>query len=89
DANFTIAGTGPGLPIINYGGGTQVLTGPSSWTGVTITELGGDGQVANLGDFNCVATNTLSASAVCVGADLQVTISNGDPNFQITADSGT
>jgi predicted outer membrane repeat protein len=89
DANFDITGTGAGLPMLNNTGGTQVLTGPGSWTGVTITELSGDGQVVNLGDFNCVATNTLSASAVCVGADLQVTISNGDPNFQITADSGT
>ncbi|MCL4254935.1 MAG: hypothetical protein KJ043_14320 [Anaerolineae bacterium] len=67
--------------------GLLALTGPLSVTNLTLTELGGDGESLNLGNFTC--HNVLSASAVCIGADLHVTISAGDANFQITADSGT
>lgn len=53
DATFGIAGTGPGLPQANVGIGKQTFIGPAIWDDVAVTELAGDGQVENLGDFNC------------------------------------
>jgi hypothetical protein len=53
DAPFDITGTGPGLPLSGVAAGTQTLTGPGSWTGVTVTETAGDAQSAVLGDFTC------------------------------------
>jgi predicted outer membrane repeat protein len=89
DANFDVTGTGPNLPALNVPISSVTLSGAGSWTGVTVTERLGDRQSVNLGDIACPITVPLSASATCIGADLQVTISAGDANFQITADSGT
>ena len=64
--------------------GTHLLPGPLNETNVTVRELGGNGETQNLGDFDCFISETLSASAVCVGADLQITISNGNAPFSIS-----
>ena len=56
DGPFTIMGTGTDLPMIGVDLGTYVLSGPGPWTGVTVTELGGDFESINLGDFNCNPT---------------------------------
>ncbi|MCL4254402.1 MAG: hypothetical protein KJ043_11570 [Anaerolineae bacterium] len=85
---YTITGTGPGLPRSAIGGPNLIL-GPATWTGVTVNESAGDGEIFPLGDITCVAPIPISASATCIGADLQVTILTGDPNFQITSDNGT
>lgn len=88
DPNFNITATsGPNLPLNNVGIASHTINGAGSWVGVTVTELTGDLQSVNLGDITC--HTALSASAVCIGADLQVTITAGDGNFVISADSGT
>lgn len=86
DAPFTISGTGPDLPVGNItSAGTTALTGPGTWTGVTVTEGGGNGESVVLGDFDCVAPPpNLDASAVCSGDNLEVTISDGDASFTIS-----
>jgi predicted outer membrane repeat protein len=53
DHNFDITGAGSGLPLNGVGTGTHTLTGPDTWTGVRVTELTGDTESANLGDFTC------------------------------------
>ncbi|HRF98856.1 MAG TPA: hypothetical protein PLZ51_26785, partial [Aggregatilineales bacterium] len=53
DANFDITGTGPNLPVNNVGVATHTITGPSTWLGVTVTELSGNGQSINLGNYAC------------------------------------
>ncbi|HRF96607.1 MAG TPA: hypothetical protein PLZ51_15475, partial [Aggregatilineales bacterium] len=68
------------------------IFGPVNETGVNLTELGGDTENLLMGVggvVTCVASSTLSASAVCDGPNLVVTIFNGDPNFEIIADSVT
>ncbi len=89
DANFNITGTGAGLPLSNIGTGIVSLTGAGSWTEVTATERRGDRQFIDLGDITCPATVPLSASATCIGADLQVNIFTGDTPFDIVDDSAT
>jgi hypothetical protein len=87
DANFNITGVGAGLPMTNIGLGTYTLTGAGTWTGVTITELSGDGESGFFGDIDCPVPPlplVLNASAVCVGDDLQISITAGDANFNIT-----
>src|SRR5215468_7284480 len=42
DQPFNITGTGPGMPLSGLGTGIYVFSGPSSWTNVTVTEVGGD-----------------------------------------------
>ncbi len=83
DTPFNVTGTGPGLPLNNVTAGTFPLTGPGSWTGVTVTEVGGNGQSTNLGNFNC-ATVSLAATAVCNLDNLNVTITAGDTPFNVT-----
>lgn len=83
DTPFNITGTGPGLPLNNVNAGTYPLAGPGSWTGVTVTEVGGNGQSTNLGNFNC-ATNGIVAAAVCQADNLVITITSGDTPFNIT-----
>lgn len=83
DTPFNITGIGPGLPLNNVAAGTYTLTGPGAWTGVTVTEVGGNGQSTNLGNFNC-ATNLLAATAICQADNLVVTITAGDTPFNIT-----
>jgi hypothetical protein len=56
DADFDIAGTGAGLPSAGVALGTTAFTGPGTWTGVTVTENGGDGESLALGDFTCSTT---------------------------------
>lgn len=53
DGPFNITGTGSNLPVNGVGLGAHVITGPASWTGITVTELGGNGQVLVLGDIEC------------------------------------
>lgn len=85
DGPYNITGTGPGLPANGVAAGVTTLTGPGAWTGVTVTETTGVAPESQLlGDFNCVLGSALTASAVCLGPDLQVTISNGDTPFNIT-----
>jgi len=89
DPNFQItASSGTLMPNIATTGLVTIF-GPLNETGVNVTELGGDTQNFPLGDFNCAPSTVLSASAICVGKDLYVTIANGDAPFQITASSGT
>ena len=73
DTPFDIIGSGPGLPQNGVIAGTYTLTGPGSWTHVTVTEVGGNGQSIHLGNFAC-ATNNLTASATCNINNLVVTI---------------
>ena len=73
-----------GLLQTGFSTGLLALTGPLNETNLTLTELAGDGENINLGDLNCFASSTLTATAVCVGADLQVTISNGNAPFSIS-----
>jgi len=89
DPNFQITATSGTLMTGITTTGLVTIYGPLNETKVNVTELGGDTENFPLGDFNCVASTTLSASAVCVGKDLYVTIANGDTPFQITASSGT
>jgi hypothetical protein len=53
DANFDITGTGAMLPQSGVAAGTYTLTGPASWTGVTVTELTGDLQTNVIGAMTC------------------------------------
>ncbi|HRF99251.1 MAG TPA: hypothetical protein PLZ51_28760, partial [Aggregatilineales bacterium] len=41
------------------------------------------GNIRNSASTGCPGAVTLSASATCVGATLQVTITAGDPNFNV------
>jgi hypothetical protein len=96
-ANLQVTITGGDIPLelsadsgvlqTGFSTGILSLTGPLSETNLTLTELAGDTESLNLGNFTC--HNALTASATCISADLQVTISNGDALFQVTADSGT
>ncbi len=83
DTPFNVTGTGPGLPLNNVTSGTFPLVGPGSWTGLTVTEVGGNGQSTNLGNFNC-ATNGLNTTAQCIGSELWINIVNGDAPFNVT-----
>ena len=83
DTPFNVTGTGPGLPLNNVTTGTFPLVGPGNWTGVTVTEVGGNGQSTNLGNFNC-ATNGLNTTAQCIGSELWINIVNGDAPFNVT-----
>lgn len=51
DGPFNITGTGPGLPLSGVAAGVHTLTGPGTWTGVTVTETTGDEESENLGDY--------------------------------------
>ncbi|HRF97669.1 MAG TPA: hypothetical protein PLZ51_20825, partial [Aggregatilineales bacterium] len=83
DGNFVISADSgtlhPSAPIA-----THTFTGPRNETNLTVRELGGNVESMNLGDFNCFATSTLTATAICNGADLQITISNGNAPFSIS-----
>lgn len=83
DTPVNITGTGPGLPLNGVGVGTHPLTGPGTWTGVTVTETAGDAQSVVLGDFTC-STIPADVSAVCVANNLVLTITGGDVPFNIT-----
>jgi len=87
DGNFDVTGTGAGLPQTNVTASTITLTGPATWSGITITERLGERQSVNIGGITCPVP--ISASAVCIGNSLQVTIPAGDAPFQVTASSGT
>jgi uncharacterized repeat protein (TIGR01451 family) len=84
DGPFDVTGvSGSSLPLSGVGIGTVSLVGPNTWTGLTITELGGDGEQLLLGDFTCSPSTQLTASAACQGADLAITISGGDTPLNI------
>ncbi|HRF95438.1 MAG TPA: hypothetical protein PLZ51_09595, partial [Aggregatilineales bacterium] len=53
DANFSITGTGAGLPINPASAGLYGLVGPSTWANIIITELRGDRQSVNIGGITC------------------------------------
>ncbi|MCL4253081.1 MAG: hypothetical protein KJ043_04805 [Anaerolineae bacterium] len=53
DANFSITGTGAGLPISPAAAGLYGLVGPDTWTNITITELTGDRESVNIGGITC------------------------------------
>ncbi|MCL4253729.1 MAG: hypothetical protein KJ043_08120, partial [Anaerolineae bacterium] len=89
DGAFNINGTGNGLPLSAVVANTYTFTGPGSWTGVSVVELGGDAEFTAPADFNCFTPVALNASAVCIGDALQVTISGGNGNFNITSTTGT
>jgi PKD repeat protein len=57
--------------------------GPNAFTGIVVTEVGGDIEVLNLTDLECNVP--LQATAECVGDDLVVTITSGDADFDVTA----
>lgn len=83
DGSFSITGSGPDMPQNGVGIGTHFFYGPGTWTGVTVTELGGDGESLVLGDISCYVD--MAATALCSGAgDMTVNISFGDGPFNIT-----
>lgn len=53
DGPFNIIGTGAGLPQLGVSAGVYSLTGPGSWTGVTVDETTGNLETVVLGDFTC------------------------------------
>lgn len=53
DGPFDVTGTGPDLPGVAPSIGWYDLIGPGDWTGVTVTEQGGDLETLALGDFSC------------------------------------
>lgn len=80
DANFSITGTGLGLPITPAAAGLYGLVGPGAWVDITITELRGDRQSLNIGGIRCPeaiviqpTTPTTSASATVLGCALDST----------------
>lgn len=73
-----------GLLQTGFSTGILGLTGPLNETNLTLTELGGDAETLNLGDFNCFASSALSATAVCNGANLEINITNGNAPFSIS-----
>ncbi|MCL4253556.1 MAG: hypothetical protein KJ043_07240, partial [Anaerolineae bacterium] len=75
DVSFNITGTGPNLPQNGVGLGTTAVTGPGSWTGVTVTETGGDAESLNLGNFTCLPVYTVST---CDFASLQTAVTNAN-----------
>lgn len=79
-----------GTLLTGLGVGVHTITGPVIETNINVTELAGDTENFPLGNIICVASSTLTASAVCNGADLEVTISNGDSPFtvNVTTTSG-
>ena len=68
---------------------TTTFTGSTCATAGAGSIINGGGNVRDGASVGCPGDVILSVSAVCIGADLQVTISAGDNPFQITADSGT
>lgn len=60
DGPYNITGTGTGLPLNGVAAGTYNLTGPASWTGVTVTETDGDLESIVFGDFNCPGSAPVS-----------------------------
>lgn len=82
DAYFEISADS-GLLLGGASLNTHIIAGPLNETNVTVTEFGGDLQSLNLGDFNCFASSTLTATAVCNGADLEIVITNGNAPFTI------
>ena len=53
DSDFSITGTGAGLPINPASIGLYGLVGPDTWTNIIITELKGDRQSVNIGGISC------------------------------------
>jgi predicted outer membrane repeat protein len=53
DGDFSITGTGSGLPISPAAAGLYGLVGPDTWTNITITELSGDRESVNIGGITC------------------------------------
>ncbi|MBZ0315038.1 MAG: hypothetical protein K8L91_01375 [Anaerolineae bacterium] len=84
DFPILIQGTGTDLPRTVNVPGMQYLVGPGAWTGLTLTELSGDGEVLALPDVTCtLPPNNLQATMTCDNGDLVVEILSGDPFFAI------
>lgn len=84
DFPILIDGTGTDLPRTVNAPGMQYLVGPGSWTGLTLTEQSGDGEVLALPDVTCtLPPNNLQATMTCDNGDLVVEILSGDPFFAI------
>ncbi|HRF95439.1 MAG TPA: hypothetical protein PLZ51_09600, partial [Aggregatilineales bacterium] len=91
DGNFDIEADST-LLVGGVGTGLTSVSGPHNITTLTVTELGGDGETATFGPFNCIPGPALAFTAVCDGATLDVTITNGEAPFSIdvmTVASGT
>lgn len=84
DPPFNLTGSGTDLPQMGVGTGLHILTGPSSWQNVTITEVNGNQEVENLGNFTCIASTPLDVTAEFSGSDLLINIISGDNPFDIT-----
>lgn len=53
DGDFSITGTGAGLPINPASAGLYGLVGPDTWTNIIITELRGERESVNIGGISC------------------------------------
>jgi hypothetical protein len=56
---------------------------PTTYRQVTITELSGDGESLNVGDWSCPTSAPLNVGRTCVGNDLQLTVGAGDGPFSV------
>ncbi len=81
NAPFNITGTsGPGLPLNGVGTGTYTLTGPDTWTGVTVNETTGDTETSTLGDFTCPPPASgggggeIAAQVQALGCDITIDV---------------
>ncbi|MBN1122834.1 MAG: hypothetical protein JXJ17_17290 [Anaerolineae bacterium] len=65
DGPFDVTGTGTQLPILGTGLmiNDPALDGPGEWTGVTISETGGDLETIAFGDFDCERNNASTGSS--------------------------
>ncbi|HRF99252.1 MAG TPA: hypothetical protein PLZ51_28765, partial [Aggregatilineales bacterium] len=67
----------------DYPLGSHTINGPISTTNLRVVEQGGNTETLNLTDQNCFLSNALTATAICNGASLEITISNGNAPFTI------
>lgn len=78
DTPMTLTGTGPGLPVAIPGVGTQTITGPGTWTGLTLTEDAGDLESLALGDVTCPSAPVVAPGVPVPNLGL-VQIGTGSP----------
>jgi predicted outer membrane repeat protein len=81
DGTFSITDTTAGVSIANSPAGLITLTGPATWTDVTVAELGGERQMQGIGGITCpsgvIIPPTIppapSATVTVLGCALDVT----------------
>jgi hypothetical protein len=53
DGDFAVTGTSGNFPLADVPAGLVTLTGPDTWTDITVTERGVNGEFINIGGISC------------------------------------